>query len=321
MKNCFRSGACAGLAWTFLLLACPGAHASISTYTTLAAWQAASPSSTVQDFNSVAPGFYNPYSTPADGTIDTTYSYNDTSTDSSGSSGSGTTGVEAQSSPSFGTGQYLAAGENNFNSSGYNGGYTEYYGYLSCGSFSGCSWVYGTNVSNGYGYSYNTTTAIALTPPAGTTSLAFQIGQSLNDSTLSTRDITATVTTADNSTQQLTVNNSAGSLSFFGFSASDAITSVTITAAENPGVYTDTPAYDTPTTYYNDGNGPNTGYYYYAYNDSYNYIDESNLAIDNLMYGVPVPSVPEPSSWILLLTVVGVAVYALHRTHAPNASK
>ncbi len=93
-----------------------------------------------------------------------------------------------------------------------------------------------------------------------------------------------TVTTADNETDALTESNTYGNLNFFGFSASEPITSVVVAEAVNPGITTYVPAStgnfysyycnsDTGCTQYDD---------YFVYNSTEETSDVSELALDNL---------------------------------------
>jgi hypothetical protein len=285
-----------------LALLCHPALAGITTYSGQAAWQAANPYSTVQDFSSVASGSYDSYSTPTDGTIATT---NTVSWNGNGNigGGSGVEGVTAQSPGELlgapinqgvsvpllldGSGEYLAAASGSMVQTGTNGGYTEYEASFDGPFVNGCSQLTPCDASDpssyqysGYSYTTIQMSSLSLTPPTGTTALAFDIGQAYNYSASDQRAITATITTADNETQSLTVTNTAGSWSFFGFDASDPITSVIITAAVNPGVFTDNPAHTNVYYYQYD-----LGYEYAVYNDSNSTTDETRLAIDNLTYG------------------------------------
>lgn len=264
------------------------AQASISTYSNLASWQAANPTSTLENFNSLpANTLYSPYSTAADGTIQALESTNGGSLNNAG--------VITYSATNFGTGQYLIEdAETYYQSYSYSAG-TYYY---DCGF--GCD----TETLSASGGTDTEEAPITLTPPANTTALGFEVGQ-VSDYDNQSRNITATITTADNETQQLTINNAAGTLSFFGFSASDPITSVTLLVALNPiEDYYQSAGYTTE---------ENDSYYYYD-TASYSYIDYSQLAFDNLMYGVPPPTaVPEPSSWILALSTACMALAVVGR--------
>lgn len=265
-------------------------QASISSYSSLAAWQAANPNTTLEDFSSLpADTYYEPYSTAADGTIQASYV--------SDGAGPYNTEVYTGSGAGFSSGQYLAeSAETYYDNYSFSAG-TFYY---DCGfdcEYENFSSEFGTTTEEG---------SITLTPPANTTALGFDVGQvqSYDDQS---HYITATITTADNETQLLTIDNTDGTLSFFGFDTSSPITSVTLSVALNPIEYYSQAEGKTTETYNSEwGNN------YYDYDTaSYAYLDYSQLALGNLMYPAPPPSaVPEPSSWILLLSTscIGFAI-------------
>ncbi len=153
-----------------ILLCCP-VWGSISSYTDLTSWEAGTPSSTLENFNSVSSGYYDPYSTATDGTIQ--------ANDSNNGGPSNPVGVDISTTSDLGSGQYVIPNGASYTQTGTTQGVTEYYEYeysYACGFFdnSTCYAWSGTEISApgstpSTNYSNDGTVTMTLTPPAGTT--------------------------------------------------------------------------------------------------------------------------------------------------------